>query len=112
MPQDANGTEIQVGDVVTCKFRVTNFVADSDKLNVLAEHFKGHKGLPDDYRIPLEAREVEVIESADRPEQSKPEGKAGHEHTAGDKKHAKENHDPEGKPEHEHSQHHYRNFRR
>jgi hypothetical protein len=64
MPQDNNGNELAVGDVVVCRFRITNFVADSDKLNLLAEHFKGHRGLPDDWRIALESRQVSLYQGS------------------------------------------------
>jgi hypothetical protein len=103
MPQDANGTEIQVGDVVTCRFRVTNIIADAATLNLLCAHFKGHDGLPDDYRIALESGQVDVYQE--------PEGKKGtergkhpaDEHGRAEKKHERENAEPEGKHGAEHS---------
>jgi hypothetical protein len=101
MPQDANGTEIHVGDIVTCRFRVTNVVADSEKLNLLVEHFKGHRGLPDDYRLALESRQVDVVQSEFAPEPAQPEPKAEHKLAAGGKEHAKETHEHGEKPEHE-----------
>jgi hypothetical protein len=125
MPQDANGTEIEVGDVVTCRFRVTNIIADAQTLNLLCAHFKGHDGLPDDFRITLESGQVDIYQDAVLPEGTKrgkreteehgradkkhdrettePEGKHEREHSAGEKEHANKGHEPEGKHEREHS---------
>jgi hypothetical protein len=103
MPQDANGNEIAVGDVVTCQFRVTNIIADAEKLNLLCEHFKGHEGLPDDYRISLDSARVDVYSSPEAKRSHERGSKPGHEPAAGEKKHGSETHEPEGKPAHEQS---------
>jgi|SoimicMinimDraft_17_1059745.scaffolds.fasta_scaffold34016_2 hypothetical protein len=66
MAQDKNGVELQVGDVIACKFRVTNVIADAAKLNLLAEHYQGHKEQPSDWRLQLESSQVEHVESDDR----------------------------------------------
>jgi hypothetical protein len=124
MPLDANGTEIQIGDVITCRFVVRSFIADSQTVNLLCGHFKGHAGIPDDWRLPLESTQVDIYQSAevegeaaaDVPEHKRaagagkhakaddgePEAKHGHEPAAGDKKHAKEHDEPERKHGHEH----------
>jgi hypothetical protein len=66
MAQDKNGLELQVGDVVACKFRVTNVISDASTRNLLVEHYQGHKETPDDWRLQLESSQVEHVESDDR----------------------------------------------
>lgn len=124
MPLDANGTEVKIGDVITCRFVVRSFIADSQQVNLLCGHFKGHAGIPDDWRIPLESTQVDVYQSAEvegevsagralmhgdvgagkhaKADDDEPAAKHGHEPAAGDKKHAKEHDEPERKHGHEH----------
>jgi hypothetical protein len=64
MAQDKNGNELHVGDVIACKFRVTNVIADAAKLNLLVEHFEGHEQSPDDWRLQLESSQVILMGGA------------------------------------------------
>lgn len=66
MAQDKNGKELQVGDVVGGTFRITNVIADAQKLNLLVAHFEGHKETPDDWRLQLESQQVFFINGAER----------------------------------------------
>ena len=103
MPQDANGTDIEVGDVVTCRFRVTNIIADAPTLNLLCAHFKGHDGLPDDFRIALESGQVDIYQDAVLPEGTERGKRKAEEHGRAEKKHDRETTEHEAKPAHEHS---------
>jgi hypothetical protein len=67
MPQDRNGKELAVGDVVACKFRIANVISDSAQLNLLVQHYGGHEGIPDDWRMSLESGQV-ILLSEDRPQ--------------------------------------------
>lgn len=60
-PQDRTGKEISIGDIVSVRFEVTNFVSDSDTRNLLVRHFDPQTGLPDDYRMSVDSRTVEVL---------------------------------------------------
>jgi hypothetical protein len=78
MAQDANGNDVKPGDIVSCKFKVMDLIADSDTLNLLVAHDAGHNALPDDWRIELESSHVELVSGEEKPPHGKPpeQGKA------------------------------------
>lgn len=82
MIEDKNGKQLQVGDVIACKFRIANVIADAPKLNLLVEHFEGHKETPDDWRLQLESSQVILIAPPEHQSHAKtaqPDAKVEHE---------------------------------
>jgi hypothetical protein len=73
MPQDRNGKDLHVGNVVACKFRITNTVSDSEKMNLLVKHFDGNEGIPDDWRLQLASSSVVLISEERPPVNPKPQ---------------------------------------
>ena len=61
---DHDGNELRVGDQIAVRFEVTNIIADSENRNILVRHVDSQTGLPDDYRLSLDARSVVKIGDA------------------------------------------------
>lgn len=73
--EDRNGNELSPGDVVNVRFEVTNIISDSHRRNILVRHFDPQTGLPDDHRLSLDSRTVELLSGlkANSPASSDPE---------------------------------------
>lgn len=63
---DRKGNEIAIGSTVLLRLTVSNFIADSERVNLICAYADRHPGLPDDYRVALSSEFVEVLQP-DRP---------------------------------------------
>ncbi len=59
--EDRNGNELSPGDIVNVRFEVTNIISDSHRRNILVRHYDQQTGLPDDHRLTLDSRTVELL---------------------------------------------------